>query len=392
MRKNTEQKILMIVCVACMATPPASMARAIPPDPDNAALLYYQALLTIPKLEGEAGDHLPYVAKGKVAPDDDVREFIEKCRNAIEFVEAAADVPMCHWGYRFSQGLDVQMTHLSQMRRLAFILAADARIGAFDGDYRRALERCLLMDSVSRHIGDDTIISYLVSIVVRQLGRQCMQEVIGRAAGDAELLRWLKNELVTSEPWAISPVRPLKIEVEIMTDLMQMDKRDRLPEVMAGPDGANTKETADFVATLDADTLEHARGIYRERIASMLTVMSTPMPYAESYSRLKQLSDDFDPNDPASRVAGAFMPAMSKIYTLKTRCEAHANAIEAGVDICLRRAESGKLPESLPAGLAKDPFSGEDFAYERTDSGFVLHCRGRDLSKDAVHEFAFLVK
>ena len=42
----------------------ASPARAvIPPDPDNAALLYYQAFISLADLDKEARDHIGKVAK-----------------------------------------------------------------------------------------------------------------------------------------------------------------------------------------------------------------------------------------------------------------------------------------------------------------------------------------
>lgn len=391
MRNDVKSKIWTIVCLACIALPSVSMAGAIPPDPSNAALLYYQALLMMPDPEGQMPVDLAAVAKGEVPPDQ-ARAFLEKCRSTIDFVEAAATLPQCDWGYRFSLGFDVQLPQLSQLRRLAFVLVSDARLRASDGTCRGALERCLLVDSVSRHVGDDTIISYLVSIAIRNIGRECMQEVIGQAAADAELLRWLKGELATAEPWGISPVHPLKIEVEVMTDLMRMNKRDKLIEAMTNPEDPDAKKVSDFVATLDAGTLERARSVYRKRMASILATMATPLPYAECYSRTQKLSNDFDPNDPALRVAGAFMPAMAKIYTLKVRCDARTDAIAAGIEICLHRAESGKLPAALPVGLPKDPYSGEDFEYERTDGGFVLRCRGKDLDKDMVYEFKFPVK
>ena len=116
------------------------------------------------------------------------------------------------------------------------------------------------------------------------------------------------------------------------------------------------------------------------------------MPYAEKYSQLKKLCDDFDQDDPASRVAGAFVANMAKIYTLRIRGDAHANAILAAVDLCLQRAETGKLPTALPTGLPKDPFSGKDFQYERTETGFTLRCQAKDPTKDTTHEYAFTLK
>ena len=131
-RSNIERSVLVVIGLVWVALPAVPAAGAIPPDPDNAALLYYQALLTMPNPDSQTEELLRDVARGDVLPDQ-VRTYLEKCHNTIEFVEAAADVPTCHWGFRFSQGLDLQMPQLSQIRRLAFVLVADARLHAFDG-------------------------------------------------------------------------------------------------------------------------------------------------------------------------------------------------------------------------------------------------------------------
>ena len=65
---------------------------------------------------------------------------------------------------------------------------------------------------------------------------------------------------------------------------------------------------------------------------------------------------------------------------------------QAGVAVCLKRAETGALPQVLPEGLPKDPFSGQDFQYERKGAGFVLRCRGKDLAKNKTYEYAFGAK
>jgi hypothetical protein len=233
---------------------------------------------------------------------------------------------------------------------------------------------------------------------------KCVQDFTGPIADETEGLRELRIELAMAAPLTVSPVKPVKFEIEIMADLMQMDQRDRMIEMMGivadrdNPPGAQeivdeaNKKTEEFVASLNTETLTQAQTIYRKRMAAILTALNTPMPYAEKYSQLKKLCDDFDQDDPASRVAGAFMANMAKIYTLRIRSDAHANAILAAVDICLQRAESGELPATLPAGLPKDPFSGEDFEYERTDEGFVLRCRGKDLETSETSEYAFVIE
>ena len=384
-RNNLFTKTMFIVLAIAFITPPV---QAFPPDPDNAALLYYQGFLMLAELDKEARDHIADVARGKVEPDDKVREDISKCIGAIELAEAAAEVPACNWGIRYSQGFDALLPQLAQVRFLTFVLVADARVRAADGDYMGALERCLMTGTLARHVGDDTIISYLVSLAVRSLGYKCMQDVMNQAGGDEKLLRWLKDELATSPVDTISLIRPLKIEIEIMSDLMRMNNIQQLARILADSD---EKKLVEIVTKVNENILEQNRRIYSERMKSALTVLSTPVPYEQARSQLEQLADNFDPNDPMERIAGVFTPTLGRILTLKTRAETHANALKAAIEVYLTRAKTGRLPDVLPAGLPKDLFSGEDFEYEKNDDGFVLRCRGRDLSKDVFHQYEFKV-
>ncbi|MFH1719103.1 MAG: hypothetical protein ABIF19_17245 [Planctomycetota bacterium] len=377
---------LASLMVALLASP----VSAYPPDPDNAALLYYQGFLALAQLDEGARDRIANVAKGEAVPDDKVRADLSNCSGAIDFAEAAAQVPTCHWGVRYSQGFDALMPQLAQARFLTYVLIADAHIRAADGDYKGALERCLMTDTFAHHIGDDTFISYLVSLSVRKLTYGCMQDVIGQAAGDAELLQWLKNELVTIPGNDLSPVRPLKIEIEIVTDLMQMKNIGKLAMILANSDDENI--IAEIVKKADAKTLEQARRLYSERMKGSLIAFSTPAVYEQAYSQLSKLTSDLDPNDPSAAAVRAFVPSLSRILTLKTRAEAHANAIKAAIEVLLSRAKTGRLPDALPSGLPKDALSGNDFEYQKTAEGFVLRCRGKDLDKDEIPQHEFKVK
>jgi len=55
-------------------------------------------------------------------------------------------------------------------------------------------------------------------------------------------------------------------------------------------------------------------------------------------------------------------------------------------------ADTGKLPDALPAGLPIDMFSGKPFEYSKTEDSFVLKCPGKDLSKDEAYEYKFKVQ
>jgi hypothetical protein len=388
--KRVSNRLFVGLVVAGLAmTWLASPVLALPPDPDNAALLYYQAFLTIADLDKEGRDQIPDVATGKVPPNEKTREYIDKCRGAMGFVEAAMEVPHCSWGFRYSQGFDAWMPQLAQMRFLTFLVVADARFHALDGDYKGAFQRCLATGTLARHVGDDTLISYLVAVAVRSVGHKCLQEIMGQAVGDAEVLQWLQNQLVTAPGESLSPVRPLKVEVEIVTDLLRMENRDKIAKALGVPED---KKTALLVASVNAETLARARQMYSQSSLSAQTVLSMALPYEQAHQQLTRLEKGLDPNDPATAVAAGFLPAVVKILSAKTRAEAKVAAVRGAVAICLQRARTGKLPETLPAGVPKDPFSGRDFQYERTDKGFVLRCQGKDLDNNVVQEFAFPVK
>ncbi len=388
MRTMLRRRVLRALLAGCVLLTTVGQAGAIPPDPDNAALLYYQAFMSIPEFEGEVRDLLRNVAQGKVDPNDAAREAIGKCRAAIETAEAASELSICHWGFRFSQGFDCLMPQLSQCRVLTFVLLAEARVQAADGDHRSALERCVMLDNFARHIGDDTLISYLVSLAVRNLGYECMRGIMGQASGDASLMRWLKSELSTTSEHELTPIRSLKIEREIVLKMLRMENAEQYARVVVGEGG--TEE--EILAKVSEEMFAKARRIYNEHVTEALSVMGGPMPYEQAYARLDDLMESFDPNDPAAAAGGALAPALAKIMTLKVRAEAHTNAMRAGAEIYLQKAKSGKLPAKLPAGLPKDPFSREDFAYERTDDGFVLRCQAKDLDKDTIHEYVFAVR
>lgn len=386
--RECKRGTLIVLSAACVLIGAAGPVWGLPPDPDNAALLYYQGFLSLAELDDDARDLISRVATGQVAPDDRVREHIGKCHAAIGLAAAAAEVPVCHWGFRYSQGFDALMPQLAPARFLAFVLIADARVRAADGDYRGALERCLMMRAFSRHVGDDTLISYLVSLALRDVGYRCMKDVVGQASGDAALLTWLKNELGTTSERELTPVRALKIEREIALDMLRMENAEQYARLVVGEQG--TEE--EVLAQVSEEMFAKARRIYGECSAEGLTVMSSSIPYAAAHARLTELVTRFESDGAAWAAGGALAPAMARILTVKVKSDAQANAMKVGVEICLLKAKSGELPAKLPTGLPKDPFSGKDFAYERTEDGFVLRCRGKDLDKDVTYDYRFGVK
>jgi hypothetical protein len=154
-RRHTVVELYLVLIPVVFS---ACASAALPPEPSNAALLYYQAMLcahepnrAMKDLIGEA------MAWGAQPPGEQIREYVEDWRDAIRFVEVAAKIADCDWGRSYSGGGDAfGLTVLNHLRELTRVLCLGARILAADGKYRESLERCLTIHTLARHIGNET--------------------------------------------------------------------------------------------------------------------------------------------------------------------------------------------------------------------------------------------
>ncbi|UCG47836.1 MAG: hypothetical protein JSU94_20455 [Phycisphaerales bacterium] len=393
MRKTHKKMMTVILCAAATLSVFSESLFAYPPDPDNAALYYYQALLINRKSDDEEVRRmLTDVAKGNMAPNEEVRRHVRGCRDAIYYAMAAGELPNCNWGLRYSDGFSALFPHLAQMRWLCFVMVADARILATDGDYRQALERCMTIRKMARHVGDETIISFLVATAVGQMAEGCIQDILVGVQNDPETLLWLKTRLATVPTRPLSVKAAMEAEQEIALESMRIENVEELKNLLLGesPD----PNVIELIDGLDEAFFEQIRRYYKQFIESYQVILDKKAPYVETHRQLKGLSEKAKADaakDQAALLTNAFAPKMWKIYGHEVRSKARLNALKAAVEIYLVKAGTGRLPEALPDGLPKDPFSGRDFAYQLNKGGFTLRCQGRDLDKDEIHSFEFKI-
>ena len=85
--------------------------------------------------------------------------------------------------------------HLAKCRDVAKLLAADAKVLAEKGDYKTALERCITMHKMGRHVGDDIIIQGLVGRAIGGLANKRIVEILPQISNDTETLQRLRGQL-----------------------------------------------------------------------------------------------------------------------------------------------------------------------------------------------------
>lgn len=355
--------------------------------PDNAAVVYYQAAVLY-QVDDEMANVLGDFSRGDIELNDKIREFVRKNHRIVDTVLNASEIKNCDWGLDFSQGLEMEMPHISQMRKLAHLVIADTKTLTKDGNYNAAISRCVSLYKMARHINDRIYISYLMSIAVNTLTNKCIMQIMGNMPQDMQNLAALKSQLLTidSMPLLVKPAI-LGEGDEVVQVFMT---KEQLPEIAKLCEDKSIKAK---ILSLDEVAISRNRTYFENYYADVITAFD--MPYLQGDAAFrdleKKVQEDINDN-PDAILTAVLTPSTNKIFSLTTRFRTHNNAIKTAMELYMIKAKTGKLPDELPAGLAGDMFSDKPFIYEKTAEGFILRCRGKDLSNNETYEYKFKIK
>jgi hypothetical protein len=333
--------------------------------------------------------------KGSIEVDEKIKKFVGKNRNAIDFAIDAANVPNCDWGLDYSQGISMVMLPLNSFRKMGRVILGEAEIFAGEGDYKAALEHCLSVKKMARHLSETPLVTFLVAVALDDMADNAIRDTMAAMPGDLEIFNWFRNQLVDLAGRPLSVKAAVSREKKITLVHMQLEKVDEILEVLSDESlapPAVRELWIERVRAADGQFFENNRDYYENWIADIQTAMD--LPYPQAYAKLTKLvakPQKDATEDPNATLTSVFFPALHKVYNIKTRSETLSNAVRAAVEIYIIRAKTGRLPSMLPPSSPNDLFSGKDFEYEQTDTGFILRCQGRDLWKDKIHEYQFNV-
>ncbi len=364
--------------------------------PDNAAVLYYKAaMLYAPddEMEKLLDDFSKETSKADV---DKVRKFVNENRSIINMVLDAAEIKNCDWGLDYSQGPATKIPQVCA-RKLAYLVLADAKILAKDGNYETALDRCISLYKIARHINDRIIVTHLLGIAVNGKTNFCVMQIMSDMPQDIQNLSRLKNRLaeIDSIPFSVKPgllgdrdavlmfMTPERLSEGVALYCSESDK----------PLSAEDEAVKEKILSFDDVMIERSRKYFENSYAGIIDAFD--MPYPQGYDAIKDLFEkvfkDVNSN-PEATFTGIIMPAVGKVLSLVTRSQTHNNAIRTAIELYMIKAKTGKLPKELPAGLPGDMFSGKPFDYEKTPDGFILRCQGKEIDTGKVYQYEFKVK
>lgn len=374
---------------------------AAPPNPDNAALLYYQAFLLRPDLDMTTSRKIDDVIRGAES-DRQVRTYLGHCLPTIEMAEIASRIPQCTWGVRHVPipGFNKLFLSLS-VHRLQNILLADATTLAADGHYRAALERCLTVRRFARHLDEDSKLNLLARNPYL-MALRTVQHVLGVMPPDADILTWFRGQLAVVQVLPLSFVEKLQADFKSYLNHVRTNPdplKYMRKELVEKAEDEQAKENA--LNLTDEQILSRARKPFPRFFDSIFRIVDSEMTYEQKCAQIQRLIDKLkeeDGTDPVvacvinwSGIDGMIEPP-SRQYPFYVGCQAHFNGIKVAVEVYLVVAKTGRLPEKLPDGLPKDPFTGRDFVYEITDEGFALRCQDKEFLRRKNRFLEFKVK
>ncbi len=382
--KTTANHRVLIACIVSLLAP-VMTTQAGPTE--NAALLYYQAFLLYEKPDATMEQMLADYRAGKIASNETIRTHIEKNRRVIEYIVKAASIPHCDWGYDYSQGIDLTLVSPGAVRRIAYLLVAEAQLLAEQGDYRTALERCTTMYQMAAHTVDRTLIPYLVGIAVSGRTNGTIERVLATMPGDIDALTRLKAQVGRAQSAFPSLENVLDQEGQVCRATMRKDKVQVVLRVLEQDDkDFAASATKQRLLAGDEAFFERNRTHWSKAIAALVGVLKSGQAYPQTLAQLSELEKKLtgeSKDNPDATFTGFSLPATERIYALATRLRTHFNALQTAIDLYVIRAKTGKLPEVLPAGAPLDLFSGQPFEYEKAQDHFTLRCRVQESPEKA---------
>jgi hypothetical protein len=402
--KPNSKIVVWSLCASLVLWALSAHAAELPPDPNNAALLYYQAFLLCPDLDSIPAEAIETVfgsfnlQSTKVAVSvEEVRKYAKDYKHVIQIAEAASKISRCDWGLPYppfgGSGVGIKVSR--QAKVLAFFICAEARVLAADGDYKAGFARCLLLCRFARHFGQwqgSPLPNLLEASALR-----CVRQILQTMPADEKTLRWLSEQLAAKPP-VTAPLSALtKNEFECMfSRLREGLKFARMRQALAEEE-ANDKQSSGAVDLMSVEVLDELiRKATSEFLDPALEMLASDIPYVSKYEKIESLAKAFNkqlvPYDPVIIPMVALVEKVATLYNNDVRYRTLENALRSAIEIYLCKATTGRLPDAIPDGLSKDAYSGQDFEYEITDDGFLLRCRGKDLTNGRIESFAFKVQ
>ena len=350
-------------------------ASAKSPLADNAALFYWRAFASLPKLDDKQDQAMLKFLEKAGPVTDEIAGIVQSGDAAFRELYRGAAQANCDWGVALDDGPEALLPHLGEARKLGRLACLRARVRFEQGKDKEAIEDLAAVMTLARHAGSDgLLISVLVQIAIES---SAVEQAAGYLPTMNPQARVLLAERLARLPQSKTMADGMRMEKEALLEwvIRKLGQPDGRQQVMAlfpepaDPNAALLRKLTDAELRTSAEQL---RGVYDHIIAWMA------LPPDEIESKSGMLADQPGLNAAAKQLGGLLLPA-----TIPARCS------EAVYQTRLRMLSAGLAfvangPDVLKQDQYSDPFGKGPFECIRTDGGFQLKSKLADRQQKPV--------
>ena len=378
MKKFKRINCLVMICIfsGILNYGIKSAQAIVPPDTDNAALLYYQAFQYLPDVCNVSVD-IDLQDYGKAVPDNSLSAFIADGINALRLAGNASQLCNCNWGVQYSRGFNYLMPYIA-MKNLAFILRVDLYVSIAEHRYQDTWKRCFMMRRYAEHLCCmHTDLGYALSLSVDSYALQCIQYLLGILPSDKTRLKSLQGQLFSgnfSKNFSDTLYTTLEMAIETMRNDKKTMNMVRLQYL---------KNLIDSNCPTDKELVLNARKITTEFLSCALRIIESNTSIIKKYNELQKFiattKEENSNNYAAHTLICTLSPTVMRLLAVRIKHKSQFNAVKNAIEIYLLAVGDGELPKKIPCNLFKDPYSCKEFKYEILDGGFILRCNAEDV-------------
>jgi hypothetical protein len=389
----------------------------IPENSGNAALFYYPSFLLLPEPNQTMNQKLLNVCRG-TEPDREVRIFLENCLTAMKLYEIATRIRDCTWDIWPGQsiGLSAVSTKVINLRDS---ILTDAMVLAKDGQYRAALGQCLTLRRFAHHLNQDRSL-FLLSQAVDTSTMNQIPVLLSTMSFDTDLLTWFKSQFndIQETPLYFNNYLDLSEKIYLSDNINDskyiasmnsiysdgvMNLKNLLKKASENEvnltdeqqlmlrDGSLEKTLKLLENLTDEQLLSQYINGHQSIIRLLRQIINSDATYETKISQIQEILNklgELKYIDPIlDSILYVHFAASTGSYHTQIEQTACINAIRTAIEIYLIIAETGQLPQVIPEGLPKDPFTDQNFLYEKTEDGFSLRCKNENLAKTTGNVF-----
>jgi hypothetical protein len=338
----------------------------------NAALKYWQAFATMPKLTDAEQNKLPeYLSKPL---DAHVKELVTQSDYSLQMMHYAAALPRCAWGTAHEEGVYVRMPNGSAARVLCNLACLRARLRFEEGKPKEAVDDLVAALIMGRHIslaGTNImlLVGYAIEHRVYEIFAQELPRLDAKAVKDmVSRLSVLPECMSTSEAlrseekflldWFVRKVKEAKNKESLLVLFMPLFVSERRGE----PRELERKASA-FLEECGGSAEGVLKFAEESRSSYALVAKKLELPVAEFEKEFEREAAKQGGN-PVFKV---FFPAMVNVRRAQARIEIRRALFAAALAVQLDG--QGALKNH------PDPVVGGPFEYAVFDGGYELRSK-----------------